>query len=79
MNDVDVPNAVKKVIVESEIQMHKNTVYLLGLRHRVNKKLGNLDGVLKQIEDEMAKEEQAVDILSEELRGVNSGSGESDG
>ena len=67
MDNNDIPVETKRAIINQEIQMHRNTVYLLGLRHRVNKRLNNPDGILKQIEDEMAKEEQAIDILSEEL------------
>ena len=47
-DDNDVSPEIKRTIIGQEIQMHRNTVYLLGLRCKANKRLGNSDGVLKE-------------------------------
>ncbi len=58
----DIPNDVKLQIINNEIAMYNNTIYLLQIRHRVNKSLGQADA-LKTIEDEMVKNEKSVDEL----------------
>lgn len=63
----EIPAEVKRVLIEQEIILHKNTAYQLNLRHRVNKKLGATTEELKPLEDELIKHEQAIDILKEEL------------
>lgn len=76
--DNDVPIEAKRAIVRQEISMHRNTIYLLQVRHKVNKRLSNPPEVLKQIEDEIVKEERAVDILGEELAGLDAPHTDSD-
>lgn len=67
----EVTNEVKTIIVQNEITMHSNTMYQLGLRFRVNKKLGATDEELKPLTDEMTKHEQILDLLREELEKVS--------
>jgi hypothetical protein len=56
---------IKKQILAQEVQTYENTLYLLQVRYRVNKKLDNKDA-MKAAEDELIKIEQALD----ELRGM---------
>lgn len=66
----DVPVEIKRALLTQEIGQWKNTAYLLQVRHRVNKKLGAEEQALKSLEDEMVKAENAIDILSEELKAL---------
>ena len=66
----EIANEVKVIIVENEIALHKNSVYQLELRHRVNKKLGGTADELKQLTDEIVKHEAIIDLLKEELKAI---------
>lgn len=63
----EIPNEVKKAIIQQEIGLYKNTAYQAQLRYRVNKKLGAEESVLKALEAEMTKCEATIDILNQEL------------
>lgn len=54
---------VKLQLIENEIKSFENGLYMLSVRHRVNKKLNNSSESLKALEDEMVKTEQAIDEL----------------
>ncbi len=49
-------------LIEQEITIWNNTLYMYQLRHRVNKKLGNIEAC-QQLESDMVKVEQALDEL----------------
>ena len=66
-NDNDIPNEVKKILIEQEIAMHKNTAWLVQVRHNVNKKLGATAEELKPLVEEIIKHEQSIDLLKLEL------------
>jgi hypothetical protein len=68
---MEIPHEVKKALIENEIQLHKNSAYLMELRHRVNKKLGATPEELKQLADDIVKHEQAIDLLNEELKTID--------
>ena len=63
---------VKRVLIEQESTMWRNTRYHLQLRHRVNKALGAADG-LEQIEKELGKCEKALDVLEIVLAELRNG------
>ena len=57
----------QKAIVNNEIDLRNNTIYLLQIRHRVGKKLGNEPAQLKAWEDEIVQNELAIDELEKIL------------
>ena len=61
MDTIDV--AVKVQLLNQEIATYENTRYILGIRYRVNKKIGNTAEQLKPLEDELVKIEQALEEL----------------
>ena len=61
MDTIDV--AVKVQLLNQEIATYENTRYILGIRYRVNKKIGNTAEQLKALEDELVKIEQALEEL----------------
>jgi hypothetical protein len=67
----EITNEIKKAIIENEIALHKNTAYLVQLRHSINKKLGATAEELKPLVDELVKHEQTIDLLKEELKEVD--------
>lgn len=64
----DIPIEVKLQLLKNEIAIHSNTIYALGIRHRVNKKLGHTDEQLKSISDEIVKSEMAIDELEKIIK-----------
>lgn len=65
-NDI-IPVDIQRVIIEEEITRYRGGVYLISVRHRVNKKLGNEDAA-KANAEEMVKQEQAIDELKAILK-----------
>lgn len=63
----DPPVTTKRILVEQELTLWRNTLYQQQLRYRVNKKIGAEEAILKAIEVEMVKCEAAMDALQEEL------------
>ena len=61
MDNIDI--AVKVQLLNQEIATYENTRYILGIRYRVNKKIGNTAEQLKPLEDELVKIEQALEEL----------------
>jgi len=61
MDNID--TAVKVQLLNQEIATYENTRYILGIRYRVNKKIGNTAEQLKPLEDELVKIEQALEEL----------------
>ena len=59
----EITKEVKLTLLKNELAVYHNTVYILSVRHRVNKKLGQTEEQLKPIADEMAKAEMAIDEL----------------
>jgi hypothetical protein len=59
----DIPTDVKSQLIAQELQTFENTRYLLGIRHRVNKKINAPAEQLKAIEDELIRIEMALDEL----------------
>ena len=59
----DINTAVKAQLLNQEIATYENTRYILGIRYRVNKKIGNTAEQLKPLEDELVKIEQALEEL----------------
>ena len=59
----DINTAVKAQLLNQEISTYENTRYILGIRYRVNKKIGNTAEQLKPLEDELVKIEQALEEL----------------
>lgn len=64
----DIPNETKTILLSQELATYENTKYLLGIRYRVNKKIGAAAETLKAIEDELVKIEMAL----EELKAIQS-------
>ena len=64
----EIANEVKRAIIENEIALHRNTAYLVQLRHNVSKKIGASAEELKPLVDELVKHEQTIDLLKEELK-----------
>ena len=62
-----IPLDRQAVIIINELEMWRDSRYLLQLRHRVNTGLGASPGVMKPIEDELVRCEKAIDILKVEL------------
>jgi len=59
----DVSNEVKKQIIDNEINTYRNTIYLLTIRYKVGKKIGQTDEQLEPIKNDMVRSEQALDEL----------------
>lgn len=57
----EISKEMKLAIIEREIATCRAAVYTLSIRHRVNKKLGQTAEQLKPIEDEIVKQETAID------------------
>lgn len=68
---MEISKEVKTAILNNEIAQYENTLYLLGIRAKVNKKLGADESAMKQIADDMTKAEIALDVLRGELDVVN--------
>jgi hypothetical protein len=64
---MDISPNVKLAIMDQERQGWLNTRYQLQLRHRVNTSIGSDPAILKQIETELMRCEQAIDILTKEM------------
>jgi len=72
---MDIPVETKNRIIDQELQMARNTLYLIEVRIRVAKKIGN---DTKPAEEEMAKTIRMVDeleiIKAELIKAGNNGS-----
>lgn len=64
----EIPIETKQQIVQREIDQWAESQYLLGVRYRVNKRIGSDAEALKRIEAELERCEKAIDALNEELR-----------
>lgn len=60
--NTQIASEVKNEIVDNEIKIYQNTLYLLQVRYRVNKKLENAEA-MKAAEEEMVKIERVLDEL----------------
>lgn len=60
----DLTKEDQKVIVQQEIKNYNAEKYRLQLRHKVQTELGN-EKKAKQIEEDLVKVEQAIQVLSE--------------
>ena len=57
---MEIPVEIKNRIIDQELQMARNTLYLIEVRIRVAKKIGN---DIKAAEEEMAKTIRMLDEL----------------
>lgn len=64
--ETDVPTDVKRVLINQEMQMWRNTRYQCEVRLRVQKRIGNTEGEAVLI-TELERCEKALDTLTEEL------------
>ena len=65
MQDVD--KETQKLIIQQEIATHSALFYRLEIRHKVSKKIGADEQVLKQIEHDLEKTLMAIKAYEEEL------------
>jgi len=65
---MEIPNEVKLQLLNNEVVSHKQAVYVLSIRHRVNKKLGHTPEQLKALEEDIAKSEMAIDELEKVIK-----------
>jgi len=70
--DEEITLEVKRVLIEQESAMWRNTRYQLQLRHRVQRALGAAD-MQEQIEKELEKCEKALDVLEAVLAELRNG------
>ena len=72
----DISLEVKRVLLDQELALWRNTQYQIGVRLRVSRRIGDdtetQAGYIKQLE----RCERAIDALSNELAGVSAGQGE---
>lgn len=59
---------IKIELLENEIRLHENTLYILEIRHKVNKKIGAESNVLENIAHEMTQHNIAIDELNNLLK-----------
>lgn len=71
MDENEIPNEIKFALLSNEIALHKNSAWIVQIRHNVNKKLGVSAEELKSLVDEIVKHEQAIDLLKKELEAVS--------
>ena len=69
-NGADIPPEIKRQIIAQDLQLWRNTRYQSQLRYRVQKAIGGTTDQLKTIEDELLKDEQAIDFLESELKAL---------
>lgn len=75
-NTYEVPADVQIALVNQELQMHHNTIYILSVRHRVNKKLGNEEAAkanVKEIEDHEKAVDELKIVLDESKQSIANG------
>ena len=58
---------VKALLIQNELQQHKQAQYVLTLRHRVAKRIDASSEELKQIEELLLKTEKYIDAWEMEL------------
>lgn len=63
-NDISLP--IRKRILEDEIQILKNTLYLLGIRAKANKLVGDTNAE-NEIKAEIEKVMRKIDFVKSEL------------
>lgn len=68
MSDLDslIPIEIRRRIIEQEMAQIRNGLYMLGLRYKVNKRLGNTEA-LASLEDESVKTQAMLDEYEKEL------------
>ncbi len=59
---------IKLQFLKQEIAGHQQAIYILSIRHRVNKKLGQTEEQLKPLADDIVKSEQAIDELEKIIK-----------
>lgn len=72
MDNIEIPNEIKNVLLRNEISLHENSAWIVQIRYNVNKKLGVPAEELKLLVDEIVKHEQAIDLLKLELQKIKS-------
>lgn len=59
---------IKLQLLVNELALHENSKYILSVRHRVSKTVKSSPEVLKQIEDELAQHEMAIDEINKLIK-----------
>jgi hypothetical protein len=67
-----IAKGVKRVVLLEEIERWERGLYLLGVRARVFRTIGD-DGQLAVLTEEMERQEQGLDVLRGELEGLGEG------
>ncbi len=62
--------AIKKSIIEQDLQMWQNTLYQAQVRHRVQRLIGAGPEALKALETDMERAMKAIDAYAVELAEV---------
>lgn len=74
MSDNDEPTIEdKQVMIKQDLTMWINTRWLQTMRHRMQKRIGDLPALLKPIEDDLIRTEKMIDMLTEELKTIGNG------
>lgn len=58
---------VKALLIQNELQQHRQAAYVLTMRHKVAKRINASPEELKPIEDALLKTEQYIDAWEMEL------------
>ena len=69
LDELEIPVEVKRKLLSDEMQMYRNTVYVLETRHRINKRLGNEES-LEALVKELEKHHKYLDALLAELKSL---------
>ena len=68
----DISPQAQKAILEQEIALWKNTRYQWEVRHRVLTRIGASKDELSEVMSQLERCEKALDLLNEELTGIDS-------
>ena len=72
MSESEISNEAKIAIIKEEIEDFKKAQYTLEIRYKVNKKIDAPEAVLKQISENLVKNELAIAAYEEELKSLTS-------